>query len=123
MRLEHLVEECEAALQEAANTDEDNGRGTLSAKYETEKWCIDLYYYKEKNLWKCEVCILHYEGDSQRENPNLTEYLERKLEGCVDWSAAEDYWREASMDEWECHGFRDEADYNRWRFGNPRNWR
>ena len=50
------------------------------------------------------------------------EYLEKQLAGCVDWDVAEDCWREADMDEWQLHGFRDEADYNRWRFGDPRKW-
>lgn len=120
--LEKLVDICADALQEAANTDEENGRGTLAAKYETDDYTIDLYYYKEKGKWLCEVCIMHYNGDDRRENPNLSEYLEKQLAGCVDWDVAEECWREADMDEWQLHGFRDEADYNRWRFGDPRKW-
>ena len=125
MKLEKFVENLADILQEAANEDEECGRGTLSAKYEPENeaYTIDLSYYKQNGKWLCEVCIMHYNGDDKRENPNLSDFLEKQLAGCVDWAAAEDCWREASMDEWEAHGFRDEADYNRWRFGDPRRWR
>lgn len=125
MKLEKLIDTLSDCLQDAANEDEENGQGTLSAKYEPENeaYTIDLFYYKKKGKWLCEVTIYHYNGDDERESPNLKKFLENELEGCVDWAVAEDCWREASMDEWEAHGFRDEADYNRWRFGDPRRWR
>jgi hypothetical protein len=38
---------------------------------------------------------------------------------CEQCRHEEDEW-DAFEDEWQAHGFRDEADYNQWRYGSSR---
>ena len=61
---------------------------------------------------QCEVLVY---GSKAENHENLEEYLTDQLTCTLDWDAVEDYLREVNMDEWQAHGFRDAADYWRWK--------
>lgn len=120
MELKNLIEKCSDALQQAANESEDYSETTyLSEAVQTDNGTIDLYYYKEKGKWLCDVSVIH-DSNYYRESKNIEKYLAEQLEDCVDWDVAEEEWKESSYDEWNEHGFRDEADYNNWRYGGTK---
>lgn len=128
MELKQLVNECIDALQEAANRDWHPAWGshdTLSDNVNTNDGYIDLYYYYDKktHFWECEVVVCHdYESEENnpkygKEDTNLQKFLEKELSECIDWSVCEEEFRYANLDEWESHGFRDEADFWHWKEG------
>lgn len=70
------------------------------------------YTMQGKDKDSCEVLVY---GSKAENHDNLEEYLTDQLTCTLDWDAVEDYWREVNMDEWQAHGFRDAADYHRYR--------
>ena len=128
MKLENLVNECIDALQEKANEDwtpEWSNYDTVGATINTNDGYIDLFYYYDKktHFWECEVVVYH-DYESEEDNPkhglnseNLEKFLAQELSDCVDWDVCEEEYRYATMDEWEEHGFRDEADFWHWKEG------
>ena len=128
MELKRLVNECVDALQESANEAWNpswDKHDTVGATINTDDGCIDLSYYYDKKtrFWECEVTVYHDYEDNE-DNPkhglsseNLQNFLAEELSNCVDWDVCEEEYREATMDEWESHGFRDEADFWRWKMG------
>lgn len=129
MELKNLLGKCIDALQEKANEtwtpSWDRHDDTVSANVDTNDGYIDLFYYYDKktHFWECEVTVYHnYEDDE--DNPkhglnseNLQNFLAEELSDCVDWDVCEEEYRYATMDEWEEHGFRDEADFWKWKMG------
>jgi len=45
---------------------------------------------------------------------------EAQIEAYCDQCEREEDEEDAFEDEWQAHGFRDEADYNQWRYGSSR---
>lgn len=128
MELKKLIGECIDALQEKANEAWDpswDNNGTVSATVNTDDGYIDLFYAwsKKTRFWECEAVVYHdYEEDEDNpkyghESVNLEKFLERELSNCVDWDVCSEEYRDAMMDEWESHGFRDEGDFWRWKEG------
>lgn len=63
---------------------------------------IDVYYY-------------HADEKVDRDCPNITQYIDDNL---PDWDEYLEQYEDAEPeDEWQAHGFRDEADYWRYRLG------
>ena len=62
------------------------------------------------------VYIYHCDENNERKCPNIVDYIETNTPDWKDLSSAYD---EAAVeyDEWQEHGFRDEADYWRWKEG------
>lgn len=112
MELKQLIEDLEQALFEDM-CEGCNDDTSFSATVPTEDGEIEVYIC-ESDGWDPEVTVYHA-GDNLRENPNLEKFLEERVE--VDWDAVEEYWRDNDLDEWEAHGFRDEADFWRWKEG------
>jgi hypothetical protein len=61
------------------------------------------------------VVIVH-DNDNEHDCPLLCKAIEEAL---PDWDAIEEEWQEENPeeDEYEAHGFRDEADYLNWKYG------
>lgn len=61
------------------------------------------------------VVIVHDNGN-EHDCPLLCKAIEEAL---PDWDAIEEEWQEENPeeDEYEAHGFRDEADYLNWKYG------
>lgn len=122
MRLSELIKQCADNLQDVVNeewTPEDDLSTTYSAIAVTNDAVVDLYYAYCKPLkqWQCEATICHNATGYTRESRNVEEYLEAALADCVDWNAAEEYYKDHYMTEWEYNGFRNEADFWRWKEG------
>lgn len=111
MKLKRLIEQCCDALQEAVNDGEWDA-DSYSAQTETRSGIIDLFTYRRSGHWEYEATIMH---DNDHDLSNLESYLGNTIG--VDWEAAEEYWREWSMDEYQRNGFASEADFWRWKEG------
>ena len=111
MELKKLVEELNQSLYDTmceGNWNDESFKFSLC----TDDGEIEVELTGE---WRVDVTIYHGNFDNEHELPNLTKFLEEKIG--PDWEAVQDYWREREMDEWESHGFRDEADFWRWKEG------
>lgn len=124
MELKKIIEQCKDALQETARTDDYHcERDFICTNVDTNDGWFDIGYFKRKGTWVAEVTVYHdYENEDNpkgygRECPNLEKYLSEQLKDCIDWDNVEEYWREQDMDEWQWNGFRDEADFWRWKEG------
>lgn len=62
------------------------------------------------------VYIYHCDENNERECPNIVDYIEANT---YNWEELSDAYDEAAVeyDEWQSHGFRDEADFWRWKEG------
>lgn len=72
---------------------------------------IEVELYKNNNL---DVFIYHADEKVERECPNITKYLEDNL---PDWEVLKEDYESYPQDEWQAHGFKDEADYWHYRLG------
>lgn len=111
MELKYLIDICEDTLQEEMNTGEYDAPN-YSATVDTEEGYIDLFFVVATN--ELEV-IVNSDAHPKRVFPNLEAYLQANIN--VSMEAAREYWRDNSLDEWQSHGFRDEADFWRWKEG------
>lgn len=114
--IQKLINECYDAMVEAIN-DECEEEGSEYAKdastnVETKDGCIELYMDKYGNY---EVFIYH-NNDSESECPLLCKAIE---DGLPDWRETVEQWEEDNppYDIWNEHGFRDAADYYKYRYG------
>ena len=76
---------------------------------------INVWYGLLGGLWDIEVTVEHGDDNNRHETPNLEEFLESRID--IDWDAVKEYWRDNNLDEWQAHGFRDEADFWHWKEG------
>ena len=111
MELKKLIEECSARLQEAV--EEEIDAEDYNATVETNDGYVYLTLINYGGSYDIEIEIDH--NENMRRSPNLEEFLTEKVD--INWEGAKDVWREATMDEWESHGFRDEADFWYWKEG------
>ena len=114
--IQELINECYEAMVHAINEELD-GNGSEEARIascavNTNDGYIDLLMDHRGNT---EVIIYHDNG-SDNECPLLCKAIEQ---GLPDWSETVEQWEADNPyeNEWTSHGFRDEADYNRWRYG------
>lgn len=85
--------------QVVADTDLDDG-STIEIELFRDN-TLDVYFYRNKQTKEDNL-------------PNIVQYLEDNL---PDWDTLEEEYRDAVMDVWQQHGFRDEADYWHYRMG------
>lgn len=119
MKLQKLISQCTDALQEAAYEDyaPDCQPHHFGATVDTDDGYLDLWMTRRKDgHYSCEVVICH-DIDHGRDSENLTEYLSEALDDCIDWDALGERYQDDTEDEWQAHGFRDAADYWRWKEG------
>ena len=83
-----------------------------------------IVFWKSRSNATIECLVYGCEGIHENRFKNLEciekavqEYVENTLDTDDLLDAMEEDLREANMDEWECHGFRDAADYYSWRYG------
>ena len=114
--IQKLINECYEAMVDAIN-EECNVNGSEEARsaactVNTDCGYIDL---RMDRLGNTEVIIVHDNG-SESECPLICKAIEDGLPG---WSDTVGQWERDNPyeDEWTSHGFRDEADYIRWRYG------
>lgn len=113
MELKQLINELSNALfEEMCQGCSDDRHYSVSLN--TNDGIIEVFYYRTNDKWKIEVCV-YQDNDKGVELSNLEKYLEDNIE--VDWDAVEEQWQENDMDEWQEHGFRDEADFWHWKEG------
>lgn len=62
-----------------------------------------------------ELTIYHSSDDNERPLPNVRQYI---MDNIVSWEEVYNDWADDDMDEWQANGFRDEADYWRYRLGS-----
>ena len=86
---------------------------------------IECYVSWESRHTASIECLV-YGGEGVHENRfHKLDCIEKAIQGYVEKNldteelieVIEDDIREANMDEWECHGFRDAADYYHYRYG------
>lgn len=113
--IQKLIDDCHEAMVEAIN-EECNDSGpedatSASTSVITNDGKIDLWMDKSGNT---EVAVYH-DNDSENECLRLCVAIE---EGLPDWEETVEQWIKDNPyeDEWTLHGFRDEADYLRWRY-------
>jgi hypothetical protein len=82
------------------------------ATVDTNDGYIDI---ELNNLNDASVVIVH-DNESEHDCPLLCKAIESAL---PDWDTIEEQWEEDNPeeDEYEAHGFRDEADYLNWKYG------
>lgn len=114
MELKRLIEDLSQALyDEMCQGCEDDT--SFSGSVPTPHGQIEVYYHKVNGDWNLDVYVYHDDDDNEHETPNLEAYLADKID--IDRDAVEEYWRDYNMDEWQSHGFRDEADFWHWKEG------
>lgn len=111
MELKKLIKECCDTLQEEVM--QEIQADDYSATVTTESG--DIYLSLSDGVMNYILTVEIVHNDNEHESPNLEAFLEKHID--LDWDAVTDAWREASMDEWQAHGFRDEADFWRWKEG------
>ena len=123
MKLQKLINQCVDALNEAAYEDytpKDIPK-QFGTSINTDDGYIDLTMYREKfGHYSCEAVVSHDDESKnvpERYPRNLETFLSEQLKDCVDWDALEERFRDDNMDEWQSHGFRDEADFWHWKEG------
>lgn len=113
MGLKQLIDELSNALfEEMCQGCRDDEH--FKASVDTNDGTIEVFYFRKNGKWQIEVCI-YQDNDKGVELTNFQKYLENNIE--VDWDAVEEQWQENEMDEWQAHGFRDEADFWHWKEG------
>ena len=75
---------------------------------------IEVELFRKNN--SIDVYFYHADGDNDRECPNIEDYIQDNL---PDWSALMEEYEDAAveMDEWQQHGFANEAAFWRWKEG------
>lgn len=116
MNLTKIKNECYEAMVEAIKS-EIGSSGIDYATYayatvDTNDGFIEL---KIDHHSDTSVVIVHDNGN-EHDCPLLCKVIEEAL---PDWDAIEEEWQEENPeeDEYEAHGFRDEADYLNWKYG------
>lgn len=102
--LEAMYEEfCETSSGEFARA---------TATVDTPAGCIEIYTDSNN-----EAEVIVYHNGEERESPRLEAAIKDAIPG---WNESREQWEQDNPfeDEWTSHGFRDEADYNRWRYTN-----
>ena len=123
MKLQKLIGQCTDALNESAyeSYEPDNEPKSFGATINTNDGYIDLWMTREKyGHYSCEALISH--DDEAKNVPerylkNFETFLSEQLADCIDWDALEEKFQYDTMDEWQAHGFRDEADFWHWKEG------
>ena len=116
MNLTKIKNECYEAMVEAIKS-EIGSSGIDYATYayatvDTNDGFIELGIDHHSDT---SVVIVHDNGN-EHDCPLLCKAIEEAL---PDWDAIEEEWQEENPeeDEYEAHGFRDEADYLNWKYG------
>ena len=116
MNLTKIKNECYEAMVEAIKS-ELNSEGidwayNACATVDTNDGFIELVIDHHSDT---SVVIVHDNGN-EHDCPLLCKAIEEAL---PDWDAIEEEWQEENPeeDEYEAHGFRDEADYLNWKCG------
>jgi hypothetical protein len=75
---------------------------------------IEVELFRKNN--SIDVYFYHADEDNDRECPNIEDYIQDNL---PDWSALMEEYEDAEvdMDEWQSHGFANEAAFWRWKEG------
>ena len=114
--IQKLINDCYDAMVDAIYAEcNDNGSEdarSASCTVDTNDGYISLWM---DNCGNTDVTISH-DNDSEDECPLLCKAIE---DGLPDWRDTVEQWEEDNPceDEWTRHGFADEADYIRWRYG------
>lgn len=83
-------------------------------------WChfdddseIEVELFSDNTI---KVFLYHSDEDNERECPNIVDYIDAET---YDWEELADEYDDAAVacDGWNEHGFRDEADFWRWKEG------
>lgn len=123
MKLKKLVDKCIDALNESAYEEytPDDYPKNFGATINTNDGYIDLWMVRHKyDHYTCEACVYHDDeskNTEERQLKNLEEFLAKELDDCVDWDDLHERFIYDNEDEWEAHGFRDEADFWHWKEG------
>lgn len=115
MNLTKIKNECYDAMVEAIKS-ELNSEGIDCARCAYATVDInDGYIELSINRYDTSVVIVHDNGN-EHDCLLLCKAIEEAL---PDWDAIEEEWQEENPeeDEYEAHGFRDEADYLNWKYG------
>lgn len=116
MKLTKIKNECYEAMVEAIKSEIDSSgieHATCAcATVDTNDGYIDLSINHHNDT---SVVITH-DNESEHDCPLLCKAIESAL---PDWEAIAEQWEEDNPeeDEYEAHGFRDEADYLNWKYG------
>lgn len=123
MKLQRLLDECIEALTESAYEEytPDDILSHFGATVNTNDGYIDLWMTRQRGgHYTCEVTISHddlWKNTAERYSRNFEDYLSKELDDCVDWDALQERFEYDNETEWEAHGFRDEADFWKWKEG------
>ena len=115
MNLTKIKNECYDAMVEAIKSELDSeGIDCASYAFATVD-TNDGYIELSISRYDTSVVIVH-DNDNEHDCPLLCTAIEKAL---PDWYAIEDEWQAENPeeDEYEAHGFRDEADYLNWKYG------
>lgn len=107
---DRLNDALEDAFIEAHNIHDCPESVVASVKFADGSY-IEVELYKNNNI---EVYYYHADKSNQMDCPNITKYLEDNL---ADWDVLKEMYDNYPTDEWQANGFRDEADYWRYRMG------
>lgn len=115
MNLTSIKNECYEAMVEAIKSELDSEGVDHATNACTTVNTYDGYIDLSMTHHDCSVVIVH-DNESEHECPLLCEAIENAL---PDWDAIEEEWQKENPeeDEYEAHGFRDEADYLNWKYG------
>jgi len=90
----------------------DNPKSVVADVHFEDGSFIEIELFRNNNT---EVYYYHKENED-RQCPNITQYIEDNL---YSWEELMDAYDDAEpLDEWQANGFRDEADYWRYRLGS-----
>lgn len=116
INLQALINECAEAMVEAINEECDD-KGARDAQYaSTAVNTNDGWIELDMDRWGNKHAIIAHDNGSDHECPLLCKAIEDAL---PDWHETVEDWERESIneDEWDEHGFADEADYLRYRYG------
>lgn len=110
MNRKYILESIEKTMYERIHDSIVDEQHWVEVEFETDALLVEVFADSSEYS---EVNITRYDGRI-RDYKNIKEAIIRRVPA---WSDVEADVRWESADEWEQHGFRDEADYNNWRFG------
>lgn len=107
-----------------ADWDEDGlSSASIHEHFDYNGCYVDCNYYYEHHYFGNDdetIEILLYPSNDKHHLERLTDAVQKAVEELMDvddlLESIKDKLREASEDEWTSHGFRDEADYNNYRY-------
>ena len=104
-----IIDDCIEAIKQAFEN--ELGYDAQATEAYTADGYIDLYCGCQGN----EATIVHDDDNNTHDCPTLKKAIEDNMPDFVEYVEA---WREDNTsDYWDDHGFRDEADYIRWKYG------